>query len=648
MLHLEEYRLVQWGEQSGLLRSQAEMVAGVLHERLNRGLIEETLSELATLLTDADAMKQKYRLEVAAEKGAGKMAPEDIPEYVARGGVLGGAVSAKKRSRILSVAGLFKDIPRKMIWVVADKGDFENLVRKIGFFVQRLVDLLDGQQQEIMRNDIRVLLLNVVALNDKLDELKAIQSSVELVVGHDNPMASSAAVKHLRMQLLNAYDQAPPPYHLHPGGQHTTHLTLMDTPSQVSVYSTSPSKSGTSISGSSLRYEYGTSPRPKSPAGPLNYRKRNPLPTVDPNLISCKSGEGPRPTREIALYTTQPDCPEPIYIEWKSINKPLRSKIRPRVENLAHLLHAPKHPSFRALHCRGFFEDYGKAQYGFVFNRPADAVPNKSPISLLQMFRLRNFLPSQTQRVRLARILASALSQLHSAGWLHKSLRADNILFFPSRPNTGGHKSGISLDEPYLVGYEYARFDGTSEVSEQPSSNPEHDIYRHPLAIGDYSEPFNRLFDIYSLGLIFLEIAHWRPLRKIVSKIVPELALIAVGNGGSASKSSKLKRSMAGVLSSGSAPVPHVPLTQIMKIREWLLDPTTEENMPGALDFLMGEIYRDAVMRCLRGDLVDRDSGEGEGMGQEDGCEDLSELEGARVTEGFFTKVVRELERCVV
>jgi len=648
MLHLEEYRLVQWGEQSGLLRSQAEILAGMLHQRLNRGLIEETLSELATLLTDADAMKQKYGLEIAAEKNAGKMVPEDVPEYVARGGVLGGAVSAKKRSKILSIAGLFKDIPRKMMWVVADKADFENLVRQIGFFVQRLVDLLDGQQQEVMRNDIRLLLLNVVALNDKLDELKAIQSSVELVVGQDNPMASSAAVKHLRMQLLD--DQAPPPYLLHAGGQHNMHLTPMDSPSQGPVYSTSPNKNSMGGGGSSLRYEYGTSPRPKSPVGPLNYRRRNPLPTVDPNLISCRSGEGPRPSREIALYATQSHRPEfePIYIEWKSINKPLRSKIRPRVENLAHLLHAPKHPSFRTLHCRGFFEDYEKAQYAFVFDRPAGADPNKAPVSLLQMFRLKNFLPSQTQRVRLAQILANALSQLHSAGWLHKSLRADNILFFPSRLKAGGHKSGISLDEPYLVGYEYARFDGTSEVSEQPSSNPEHDIYRHPLAIGDYSESFNRLFDIYSLGLIFFEIAQWRPLRKIVAKVVPELASTTGNNGGTASRSSKPKRSMAGMLSSSSALVPHVPLTQIMKIREWLLDSTTEENMPGTLGFLMGEIYRDAVMKCLRGDLVDQSTDEGEGMGRGVECEDLSELESARVTEGFFTMVVRELERCVV
>lgn len=608
-----------------------DAVAGVLPERLNRGLIEETLSELANLLTDADMMKRKYRLEIAMEKNGAKIVPEDISDYGSRTGVLGGAVSAAKRTKILSVAGLMKDIPRKMWWVCADKADFENMVRQIGFFVQRLVDLLDGQQQEVMRNDIRVLLLNVVSLNDKLEELKAIQSSVELVVGLDNPIASSAAVKHLRMQLL---DDQPPPY--------------------LSVGSPNPNRH-TNRGSSPLRHEYSTSPRSKSPGAP-NYRRRNPLPTIDPNLILSKSGEGPRPKREVALYAANPDLPHPIYIEWKSIDKQLRSKIRPRVENLAHLLHAPKHPSFRTLHCRGFYEDYEKGQYGFVFDRPAGSDFNKPPVSLLQMFRLKNFLPSQTQRVGLARILASALSQLHSAGWLHKSLRADNILFFPSLSNASGHKFGINFDEPYLVGYEYARFDSSSEVSEQPSSNPEHDIYRHPSAIGDYSESFNRLFDIYALGLIFLEIAQWRPLKKIVSKVVPELSSAGssggAGGNGSISRA-KAKKSAASI--SSPALVPHVPLTQIMKIREWLLDPTTEENMPGMVTFLMGDIYHDVVMRCLRGNLAALETVEAGGgeLGDLDSAnvpqeEDLSEEGGARVTEGFFVRVVQELERCVV
>jgi len=256
---------------------------------------------------------------------------------------------------------------------------------------------------------------------------------------------------------------------------------------------------------------------------------------------------------------------------------------------------------------------------------------------------LKNFLPSQTQRVRLSMILACALSQLHSAGWLHKSLRADNILFFPAPSKAGGHKWGISLDEPYIVGYEYARFDSSSEVSEQPSSNPEHDIYRHPSAIGDYSESFNRLFDIYSLGLIFLEIAQWRPLRKIVSKVVPELS--SKSNNGSISRA-KLKKSGIGGIS--SSPVPHVRLTQIMKIREWLLDTTTEENMPAMVNFLMGDIYHDVVMRCLRGHFADEDADEQQSESEINGYEDLSGLQGARVTEGFFVKVVQELERCVV
>ncbi|KAF8459882.1 hypothetical protein BDZ91DRAFT_740984 [Kalaharituber pfeilii] len=230
-------------------------------------------------------------------------------------------------------------------------------------------------------------------------------------------------------------------------------------------------------------------------------------------------------------------------------------------------------------------------------------------------------------------------------------------------------KHGIALESPYLVGFEYARFDATSEVSEQPSSNPEHDIYRHPLAIGDYCESFSRVFDIYSLGLVLVEIALWRPLRKIVSKVVPELAQsekksAKEGGNGSSLGRTKAKKAMAMAMAlggggnskgAGGGDPPHVPLSQIMKIRDFLLDPTTEDNVPGNLEFFMGEIYKDVVMRCLRGDFSSEEAAGEQGVGDDEDAEcdgdvglDLSEVEGARVTEGFFVTVVRELERCVL
>lgn len=238
-----------------------------------------------------------------------------------------------------------------------------------------------------------------------------------------------------------------------------------------------------------------------------------------------------------------------------------------------------------------------------------------------------------------------------------------------------------------MVGFEYARLDASSEVSEAPSSNPEHDIYRHPLAVGDACESFSRVFDIYALGLILLEIALWRPLRKIVSPVVPELSVPSSSAASSLSAATGMKKKGSGGRSSGSGSnnssnvsdpgagtgsgtPPTVPLSRIVKIKEFLLDPTTEQNIPGQLGFLMGERYRDAVLRCLRGDFgganEDREGGgEDEGVGEDywDGHGDASSgggydssameemdalAEGALVSEVFWRTVVTGLEAIVV
>jgi hypothetical protein len=66
---------------------------------------------------------------------------------------------------------------------------------------------------------------------------------------------------------------------------------------------------------------------------------------------------------------------------------------------------------------------------------------------------------------------------LHASGWLLKGLRPQNILFFAKSKN-----DLLSLKEPWIVGYEYARQDKPGELSDKPSQNPELDIYRHPHA----------------------------------------------------------------------------------------------------------------------------------------------------------------------
>ncbi|RYP47071.1 hypothetical protein DL768_006798 [Monosporascus sp. mg162] len=115
--------------------------------------------------------------------------------------------------------------------------------------------------------------------------------------------------------------------------------------------------------------------------------------------------------------------------------------------------------------------------------------------------------PSLSDRLKLMRTLTHCIERLHAVGWLHKGLCSDNILFFH------GAKADIDLSEPYLSGFDYSRSAAASSLSEVPASSSLLDgIYRHPNVQGQYPiegsserEGFNRYHDIYSLGIVMLE-----------------------------------------------------------------------------------------------------------------------------------------------
>jgi hypothetical protein len=142
--------------------------------------------------------------------------------------------------------------------------------------------------------------------------------------------------------------------------------------------------------------------------------------------------------------------------------------------------------------------------------------PARQATSLLELFYKAELKPSLSSRIRLATSLATTMLQLHSAGWLHKGFRSDNIVFFHSQ----GDVTSLDLDSPFVMGYEHSRLDSSNAISEIPSVNPEEDMYRHPLAHPAAGSPFRKGFDVYALGLVLLELAKWKPLRHIAKKSV--------------------------------------------------------------------------------------------------------------------------------
>lgn len=87
--------------------------------------------------------------------------------------------------------------------------------------------------------------------------------------------------------------------------------------------------------------------------------------------------------------------------------------------------------------------------------------------------------------------------------WLHKSIRSSNVIF----GYRGGHQD---YKRPFLVGFEFSRDEKDKSTTEQDDSL-ECNIYRHPDRQGPPEKRFNALHDIYSLGVVLLEIGLWKP-----------------------------------------------------------------------------------------------------------------------------------------
>ena len=208
-----------------------------------------------------------------------------------------------------------------------------------------------------------------------------------------------------------------------------------------------------------------------------------------------------------------------------SVAIPLASLER-RVEQLTALLHIAKDPSFRMPTALGFFHDPKKSRYGIIFNPQQDLRNSHKvhPFSLHNLFsKCRDAnshsgspkRPSLGNRFGLAHALALALSKFQSIGWVHESIRSENIFFF----NHTSTPIQIRYCEPWLFGYGNSRPD-TSLSIDMYDENPIRNLYRHPDRWGLLPvASFRKVHDIYSLGVVLLEIAFWKPVADLVRTV---------------------------------------------------------------------------------------------------------------------------------
>ncbi|KAK3631483.1 hypothetical protein LTR56_016847 [Elasticomyces elasticus] len=211
-------------------------------------------------------------------------------------------------------------------------------------------------------------------------------------------------------------------------------------------------------------------------------------------------------------------------------------------------------------------KDFWLTSFHVVFKAPSSGDPHT----------LREHLTNRTdhtltERMTVAKRLATSVSYVHTLGFVHKNIRPENILGFSS--------DDVKLGAFYLIGFEQIRSaDGKTYM--RGDDELEKNLYRHPERQGPHpEEAYVMQHDIYSLGACLLEIGLWDTFVKYNPKTdiveAPGLAL-------------------------------ELSLEELRRKRPNAIKDHLVALAKRKLPQLMGEIYTEVVISCLT--CLDEDS----------------------------------------
>ncbi|KAF5684757.1 catalytic domain-containing protein [Fusarium denticulatum] len=283
-----------------------------------------------------------------------------------------------------------------------------------------------------------------------------------------------------------------------------------------------------------------------------------------------------------------------VMIEWicepSSLSADIKEASQNQIHDLALLLHSEKKPQeFRTLECIAMVDmpvaEEEDAQYGLVFKLEE----GQQVFTLLELLSREGSTPkSLSERLKLVKLLSKTLLFLHLGSWLHKGIRSDNVLFLSS------DISSVDLGAAYIGGFDYSRLFRETRLTQNVGDDRFQNLYRHPDHQGHPVQqngestdrpPFSYKADLYSLGVVLVEIGLWSPIIKLLDT--------------------------QGSRDEGKS------------VREAILDMIPEVRMR------MGDTFADAASACLRSDFQTGEVGQPES-----------------VQEAFYLSVVRLLERC--
>ncbi|KZF26463.1 hypothetical protein L228DRAFT_279660 [Xylona heveae TC161] len=515
-IRIEEMRLMVWGREWGVVegRLEAHLAAAYDGNVALKALAENILRELYNTITDFNKLQDRYGLRDESTADLEK--------------TIGNKAVAR---------GLREELKLRARWVVTDKDKFELLL-------QDLKDFNDGLEK--LFPPTRIATLQRTWTHELLDVAQRDVAQLGLLERASDGIYPSlntfAKLKQLRINLEEK----------EPTKKIMSTSTLKIPRESVVIPTTNIITDG--------KRSYGSYIRPV----PANSNQK-------PKLKSFKSKPASSPGAPI------PEDVLIEFIEYdSSMDMDARLILYQRVFNLASMTQnaSLRHPDLHTLDCYGYFDDPSCERYGLVYKNP-QTEPLRTLTSLVEDPNIRT--PDLDERIRLAHTLAIALWSCHSLDWLHKTFCSFNILFphasddssdssdakpetrpsksekedskssksskassppssrsstpsagKPTTATTNGTTNGttkdrspshpsanttVSLSNCYVTGFDSSRPEHLDEMTVASKNEIGQDLYRHPDSLGVWRQSYCKAYDIYSLGLVLLEIGLWKSLR---------------------------------------------------------------------------------------------------------------------------------------
>ena len=161
---------------------------------------------------------------------------------------------------------------------------------------------------------------------------------------------------------------------------------------------------------------------------------------------------------------------------------------------------------FRVLRCRGYYYQPAELRSGLLYELPSG--PNgklEGTVTLQHIISSGNTTWCLGDRFHLAHGLVTAMYELHSVAWLHRSISASNIAFFYDTT-----RDTVDPKSFYFVGFSQSRADRDLTDSDGPASGVyDEEYYQHPEYLSQ-NQGYQMQHDYHALGMLLLEIGLWK------------------------------------------------------------------------------------------------------------------------------------------